>query len=193
MLVGYMRVSTTDQEIALQEDALRRIGCEQIFSDTASGASLQRVGLKRALDFTRSGDVFVVWRLDRLGRSLQHLIEIVTALEKRGAGFKSLTELIDTTTSSGRLVFQIFASLAEFERSLIQERTHAGLKAARARGRFGGRPLILNANKIAMVKQLYAAQVNTVAEIAKIAGISRVTVYNYLRLDENVIKRKVSL
>ena len=193
MLVGYMRVSTSDQDIALQEDALRKAGCEQIFSDTASGASIERAGLKRALDFTRSGDVLVVWRLDRLGRSLQHLIETVTALEKRGAGFKSLTELIDTTTSSGRLVFQIFASLAEFERSLIQERTHAGLKAARARGRFGGRPYILNENKIDMVKELYAAQKNTVAEIAKLAGISRVTVYNYLRLDVNAAKRKSSL
>ena len=190
MLVGYMRVSTPDQDIALQEDALRKAGCEQIYSDIASGASVERAGLKRALDFTRSGDVLVVWRLDRLGRSLQHLIETVTALEKRKSGFKSLTELIDTTTSSGRLVFQIFASLAEFERSLIQERTHAGLKAARARGRFGGRPYILNANKIAMVKELYAAQKNTVAEIAKLAGISRVTVYNYLRLNVNDAKRK---
>ena len=140
MYVGYARVSTQDQTLDLQKDALKKIGCTKIFTDTASGAQAERKGLEEALEFLREGDTLVVWRLDRLGRSLKHLIETITNLNKRKIGFQSLTESIDTTTSNGRLIFNIFASLAEFERDLIRERTKAGLAAARARGRVGGRP-----------------------------------------------------
>src|SRR6476661_2635842 len=128
MLIGYARVSTTDQTLALQQDALADAGCEKIFTDTASGSLAERPGLAEALNFARSGDTLVVWRLDRLGRSLRHLIDTVTTLEQRGVGFKSLTEAIDTTSSGGKLVFHIFGALAEFERDLIRERTQAGLQ-----------------------------------------------------------------
>src|SRR5258707_723528 len=140
MLVGYARVSTEDQTLDLQKDALTKAGCRRIFTDVASGASTERKGLDQALDHLREGDTLAVWRLDRLGRSLPHLIETVTTLEGRGIGFKSLTESIDTTTSGGKLIFHIFGALAEFERNLIKERTQAGLEAARARGHLGGRP-----------------------------------------------------
>src|ERR671926_1549809 len=140
MLIGYARVSTDDQNLNLQKDALHKVGCELIFDDMVSGTKARRPGLEQALSHLRSGDTLVVWRFDRLGRSLRHLIETVTDLQERGIGFKSLTESIDTTTSGGRLVFNIFASLAEFEREIIRERTQAGLKAARARGRKGSRP-----------------------------------------------------
>src|SRR5919201_955449 len=143
MNIGYARVSTQDQTLDLQKDALTKAGCERLFSDTASGASTERKGLEQALGQLREGDTLVVWRLDRLGRSLPHLIETVTALEQRGIGFRSLTESIDTTTSGGKLIFHIFGALAEFERNLIRERTLAGLAAARARGRSGGRPKVL--------------------------------------------------
>src|SRR5512146_3189384 len=140
MLVGYARVSTADQTPALQRDALSAAGCGRLFTDTASGAKAERPGLDEALEFLRPGDTLVVWRLDRLGRSLRHLIETVSLLEQRGIGFRSLQESIDTTTSGGKLVFHVFGALAEFERDLIRERTSAGLLAARARGRKGGRP-----------------------------------------------------
>jgi DNA invertase Pin-like site-specific DNA recombinase len=140
MLIGYARVSTHEQTINLQRDALDKAGCTKIFTDTASGAKTEREGLEQALTYVRKGDTFVVWRLDRLGRSLPHLIATMTDLEERGIGFKSLTENIDTTTSGGKLIFHIFGALAEFERNLIRERTTAGLTAARARGRKGGRP-----------------------------------------------------
>src|SRR5215216_5603682 len=140
MLIGYARVSTIDQTLALQQDALQQAGCERIFTDTASGARAERQGLDEALDFARAGDTLVVWKLDRLGRSLRHLIETIRQLHERGVGFKSLTEQIDTTTSGGKLVCHVFGALAEFERDLIRERTQAGLIAARARGRHGGRP-----------------------------------------------------
>jgi DNA invertase Pin-like site-specific DNA recombinase len=140
MLIGYARVSTLEQRLELQQDVLRAAGCEQVFSDTASGAKTARPGLAAALEAGRAGDVLVVWKLDRLGRSLAHLVETVQALAARGIGLRCLQEQLDTTTSGGRLIFHIFASLAEFERDLIQERTHAGLTAARARGRKGGRP-----------------------------------------------------
>src|SRR5947209_4396518 len=139
MLIGYARVSTEDQTLHLQVDALQSAGCTQIFRDTASGAKADRPGLTRALEHVREGDVLVVWRLDRLGRSLASLIELMTQLDGRGIGFKSLTEQIDTTTSGGKLIFHIFGALAEFERNLIHERTNAGLAASRARGRQGGR------------------------------------------------------
>jgi DNA invertase Pin-like site-specific DNA recombinase len=140
MLIGYARVSTHDQTLNLQKDALEKAGCTKIFTDTASGAKTERKGLEEALNYVRKGDTLVVWRLDRLGRSLPHLITTMTALEERGIGFKSLTENIDTTTSGGKLIFHIFGALAEFERNLIRERTQAGLIAARARGKTGGRP-----------------------------------------------------
>src|SRR5579883_1047101 len=140
MQIGYARISTGDQTLALQEDALRKAGCERLFQDIASGARAERPGLAKALEQLRAGDTLVVWRLDRLGRSLQHLLATLTDLDKRGIGFKSLTENIDTTTPGGRLVFHIFGSIAEFERDLIRERTNAGLNAARARGHKGGRP-----------------------------------------------------
>src|SRR6187200_1319658 len=140
MLVGYARVSTQEQDLALQLDALRAAGCAKVYEEKASGAQRERPELKAALDYVRKGDTLVVWKLDRLARSLKQLIETVELLEDRGIGFKSLTESIDTTTSGGRLIFHIFAALAEFERNIIRERTTAGLNAARARGRVGGRP-----------------------------------------------------
>src|ERR671918_3134384 len=139
MLIGYARVSTQDQTLNLQRDALQKIGCTKIFTDTASGAKAERIGFEEALDYVREGDTLVVWRLDRLGRSLKHLIETITRLNNRKIGFKSITEHIDTTTSGGKLVFHIFGALAEFERDIIKDRTKAGLHAARVRGRLGGR------------------------------------------------------
>jgi DNA invertase Pin-like site-specific DNA recombinase len=139
MIIGYARVSTTEQNLDLQRDALKRAGCEKIIEDTVSGGKVQRLGLERVDDALRSGDVLAVWRLDRLGRSLKYLIELMAELEAERIGFQSVTESIDTTTPGGKLVFHIFAALAEFERNVIRERAYAGLAAARARGRKGGR------------------------------------------------------
>jgi DNA invertase Pin-like site-specific DNA recombinase len=139
MLIGYARVSTIDQTLALQQDALAEAGCEKIFTDTASGSLAERPGLAEAVTFARAGDTLVVWRLDRLGRSLRHLIDTVATLDERGIHLHSLQEQLDTSTSGGKLVFHVFGALAEFERDLIRERTQAGLTAARARGRVGGR------------------------------------------------------
>ena len=155
MLIGYARVSTTDQTLDLQKDALQQAGCTKIFTDTASGAKAERTGLDEALNYVRAGDTLVVWRLDRLGRSLNHLIETITGLNNRHIGFKSITENIDTTTSGGKLIFHIFGALAEFERDIIRERTQAGLTAARARGRKGGRPKSLTPKKAQMAEVLY--------------------------------------
>ncbi len=149
MLVGYARISTTDQTLALQEDALRVAGCAEVFHDVASGVADARSGLAEALAFLRDGDTLVVWKLDRLGRSLRHLIDTVNALSARGVGLRSLQEALDTTTPGGKLVFHVFGALAEFERELIVERTQAGLKAARARGRVGGRPPPLQLARLA--------------------------------------------
>src|SRR5215217_6283659 len=140
MFIGYARVSTHEQTLDLQRDALLKAGCEKIFTDTVSGTKAERKGLSEALSHLREGDTLVVWRLDRLGRSLRHLIDTITAIDERGVGFKSLTENIDTTTSGGKLVFHIFGALAEFEREIIRERTQAGLASARSRGKVGGRP-----------------------------------------------------
>ena len=167
MLIGYARVSTSDQTLDLQKDALQKAGCDRIFTDTASGAKAERKGLDEALSYVRTGDTLVVWRLDRLGRSLPHLIETITGLNNRGVGFKSITEAIDTTTSGGKLVFHIFGALAEFERDIIKERTNAGLSAARARGRLGGRPNALTPKKAQMAKALYKDKNNTIDEICK--------------------------
>src|SRR5947209_2050092 len=181
MLIGYARVSTHDQTLALQQDALKQAGCERLFTDTASGTKADRPGLEEALSHIRSGDTLVVWKLDRLGRSLPHLIEAITRLQERGIGFKSLTEQIDTTTSGGKLIFHVFGALAEFEREVIRERTQAGLAAARARGRMGGRPKKLETpTKVAMARNLYADHTHSVADICKSLGISRATLYRYL-------------
>jgi len=181
MLIGYARVSTSDQTLALQQDALTKEGCTEIFTDTASGAKTERPGLNQALSYVRPGDTLVVWRLDRLGRSLKDLIERITQLQSRNIGFKSLTEAIDTTTSGGKLIFHIFGALAEFERELIRERTQAGLSAARARGRTGGRPRALSGQKVAMAKQLYGDKSYSIGEICKTLNISRATLYRYVR------------
>src|SRR3954470_2686635 len=180
MLVGYARVSTGDQSLDLQEDALRKASCGKLFTDVASGAKDERAGLAEALAFLRLGDTLVVWKLDRLGRSLKHPIETVTALQARKVGFRSLQESIDTTTSGGKLIFHVFGALAEFERDLIRERTQAGLQAARARGRKGGRPRSLDATKLAQARSLHKAPANTVAAICATLGISRATFYRHL-------------
>jgi DNA invertase Pin-like site-specific DNA recombinase len=182
MNIGYARVSTQDQTLALQKDALEKIGCNKIFTDTASGTKSERKGLDEALEYVREGDTLVVWRLDRLGRSLKHLIETITKLNNRKIGFKSIQENIDTTTSGGKLVFHIFGALAEFERDIIRERTQAGLIAARARGRKGGRPKALNTpKKVEMAQKLYADKSNSVDEICKTLNISRTTLYRYIK------------
>ena len=181
MLIGYARVSTQDQTLNLQQDALEKAGCIKIYTDTASGAKAERKGLEEALSYVRAGDTLVVWRLDRLGRSLKDLIEKLTGLHNRNIGFKSLTENIDTTTPGGKLIFHMFGALAEFERDLIKERTHAGLQAARARGRKGGRPKILSEKKMAMARALYADKNNSVEDICKTLNIGRTTLYRYLK------------
>ena len=180
-LIGYARVSTADHDPALQLDALEGVGCARVFTDTASGALDRRPELDLCLDYLRPGDVLVVWRLDRLGRSVRHLIDVVTDLQGRGVEFRSLTEAIDTTTAGGRLVFHVFAGLAEFERAIITERTHAGLAAARARGRHGGRRPKLSEAQAATARQLYDTKKHTVAQIASILGCSESTLYRALR------------
>jgi DNA invertase Pin-like site-specific DNA recombinase len=179
--IGYARVSTFEQILDLQRDALTAAKCDRIFTDTMSGSRSDRPGLEQALDYLREGDILVVWRLDRLGRSLKYLIEVITRLDERGIGFKSLTEQIDTTTSGGKLIFHVFGALAEFERDIIRERTQAGLAAARARGRMGGRPKKLGApTKVAMARALYDDHTHSIADICKSLGISRATLYRYL-------------
>jgi DNA invertase Pin-like site-specific DNA recombinase len=183
MLVGYGRVSTTDQNLDLQKDALQAAGCERLLTDTVSDARAERPGLTAALNECRSGDTLVVWKLDRLGRSLPHLVETVRDLNARGVGFKSLQEQIDTTTSGGTLIFHIFAALAEFERDLIRERTNAGLAAARARGRNGGRPKGVDQKKQKAAVALKKDGRHSIREICDIVGISRNTYYKYTRSD----------
>jgi DNA invertase Pin-like site-specific DNA recombinase len=181
MLVGYARVSTSDQTLDLQHDALTKAGCTKIFTDTASGAQADREGLTEALSYVRTGDTLVVWKLDRLGRSLKDLITRITKLNDHKIGFKSLTEQIDTTTSGGKLIFHIFGALAEFERDIIKERTSAGLEAARMRGKLGGRPKALSPAKIKLARRLYADKSTSVAEICKMLGISRHTLQRYVK------------
>jgi DNA invertase Pin-like site-specific DNA recombinase len=183
MLLGYARVSTHDQTLALQQDALTQAGCDRVFTDTASGATAERQGLEDALSHVRAGDTLVVWKLDRLGRSLPHLIETIIRLQERGIGFKSLTEQIDTTTSGGKLIFHVFAALAEFERDVIRERTQAGLIAARARGKRGGHPraaALNDAKKVAMAQALYNDKKNSITDICKTLRVSRSTLYRYI-------------
>ena len=184
MLIGYARVSTDEQNLNLQRDALQKAGCEQIFTDTVSGTKAKRLGLEQALSHLRAGDTLIVWRLDRLGRSLRHLIDTVTDLQEGGIGFKSLTESIDTTTSGGKLVFHIFGALAEFEREIIRERTKAGLTAARARGKSGGRPKALTEKQVQMLRNLAADPNNSIDDICQTLGIGRTTYYRYIDAEE---------
>jgi DNA invertase Pin-like site-specific DNA recombinase len=181
MLIGYARISTHDQTLSLQQDALEKAGCEQIFTDTVSGTKAERKGLSEALSHLRAGDTLVVWRLDRLGRSLRHLIDTITELHERGVGFKSLQENIDTTTSGGKLVFHIFGALAEFEREIIRERTRAGLVSARSRGRAGGRPKALTPKDVQMLRSMASDKSLTVSDICKTLGIGRTTFYRYAK------------
>jgi DNA invertase Pin-like site-specific DNA recombinase len=179
-LIGYARVSTAEQDTALQTDALRKAGCDKIFEDTVSGAKAERPGLAAALAYVREGDALVVWRLDRLGRSLPHLIETIGALEARGVGFRSLTEAIDTTTSGGRLIFHVFGALGQFERDLIRERTKAGLTAAAARGRKGGRKPVVTAEKLQRARE-HIANGLTVREAAARLKVGKTALYAALQ------------
>lgn len=179
--IGYARISTLEQTLDLQKDALEKAGVSKIFTDTASGAKVDRHGLEQAISYLRPGDTLVVWKLDRLGRSLKHLIETVSQLHERGIGFRSLTEQIDTTTPTGKLVFHVFGALAEFERDLIRERVQAGLQASRARGRVGGCPHRLDKGKVEMLKKLHADKTNSIQDICRTLGISRATLYRYLK------------
>jgi DNA invertase Pin-like site-specific DNA recombinase len=180
MRIGYARVSTADQNPDLQEDALQKAGCEKIFHDVASGAVDSRRGLAEAIDYARDGDMLVVWKLDRLGRSLKHLIETVNGLAARKIGFQSLGESMDTTTSGGKLIFHVFGALAEFERELIRERTQAGLRAARARGRTGGHPAKMDARRISMARTLLENPNANIADVCDTLRVSRATLYRHL-------------
>jgi DNA invertase Pin-like site-specific DNA recombinase len=183
MLIGYARVSTNEQNLDLQRDALRKAGvtAKNLYTDKITGTKSERPGLEQALSHLRQGDTPVVWRLDRLGRSLKHLIETVTVLKQQGVAFKSITENIDTSTATGQLVFHIFGALAEFERNLITERTMAGLEAARTRGRKGGRPRLNSAaGKVATAKKLYRDRALSIPEILKTLNISKATLYRWV-------------
>jgi DNA invertase Pin-like site-specific DNA recombinase len=181
MRIGYARISTAEQNLDLQRDALQKAGCDKIIEDTTGGKTENRAGLDRMKELLREGDVLVVWRLDRLGRSLKHLLELISEFEQRKVGFQSLQEAIDTTTPGGRLVFHIFGALAEFERNLIRDRTKAGLEAARARGRKGGRPKKLNAQQRSLAIDLYDQKKHSVGEICRTLGISKPTLYQYVQ------------
>jgi len=182
MLIGYPRVSTDKQNLDSQPDALKSAGCERIFTDHISGTKAIRPGLTEALSHLGKGDTLVVWRLDRLGWSLRHLIDTVNSLQEQGIEFKSLTKAIDTTTPGGKLVFHIFGALAEFEWELIRERTHAGLRAARARGRNGGRRMKLTDKQLQIARQLYNAK-TPVKDICKTLGIGRTSFYRFVMAD----------
>ena len=180
MLIDYARISTDDQHLDLQRDALAKAGCERLFEDTASGAKAERPGLTSLLSNLRADDTVVIWRLDRLGRSLKDMIHLVEQLDTAGVGLRSVQENIDTTSIGGRLVFHLFSALAEFERNLIRERTRAGLTAARARGRKGGRKKRLDPAKREVALRLYHERQHTVEEICRMMGVGRSTLYNYL-------------
>lgn len=180
MTFGYARVSTSDQDETLQHDALTAAGCDRIYTDTASGSTTSRPALDDLLEHLRPGDTLVVWRLDRLGRSLRHLITVFSELEARGVAVRSLTESLDTSTPGGRLVFHVFGALAEFERDLIRERTNAGLAAARARGRVGGRPTVWSDEKRRTALEMRNAG-SDVSTVARVLGVSRASVYRALR------------
>ena len=190
MLVGYARVSTEEQNLDMQLDALKHVGCEKWFQDEMSGAKSERPGLSAALAFVRPGDTLVVWRLDRLGRSLKDLIQRVEELKQGGVEFRSLHENIDTTSPSGKLQFHIFSALAEFERDLIRERTLAGLKAARARGRLGGRRRSMTPEKVKLASRLMQDPTVSVNEICRTLRVSRATLYRYVSPDGALRQRK---
>jgi DNA invertase Pin-like site-specific DNA recombinase len=181
MLVGYARVSTQEQNLDLQKDALKKAGCEKIFTDTGSGADFERKGLSDALAFMRKGDCLVVWKLDRLGRSLKDLIATINDIHNKKMSFLSLQESLNTATSAGKLIFHVFGALAEFERDVIRDRTRAGLNAARARGRLGGRPRIMDQSKIDMAKSLMADTKNPIKDICRTLNISKSTLYRCLK------------
>lgn len=180
--IGYARVSTDDQNLDLQRDALRKASCKTIYEETASGKSTERIELENCRKALRSGDTLVVWRLDRLGRSLPDLVKIIAEFERDGIAFESLTEKIETGSAAGKLVFHVFAALAEFERNLIRERTRAGLAAARARGRKGGRKPSLNGKQIREIKALLRDPESQVSDVAKKYGVSRTTLYKHVGL-----------
>lgn len=180
MLIGYARVSTPDQSLDLQTDALEKAGCERVFFETASGSRIERLALRDALSHARSGDVFVVWKLDRLGRTVGQLVDFVRSLRERGIEFRSLTDGIDTTTAAGRFFFHMMAALAEMERDLIRERTLAGLAAARARGRKGGRRHILSDRQLTQARLLLNHPDQTMEGVASSLGVSRSTLYRAL-------------
>jgi DNA invertase Pin-like site-specific DNA recombinase len=180
MRIGYARVSTPEQSFALQRDALEHSGCTKIFQDVASGAKAARPGLTAALEYLRAGDMLVVWRLDRLGRSLGQLMALMQTLQSRQIGFHSLIEVIDTTTATGQFFFQVTGAFAELERNLIRERTRAGLASARQRGRRGGRPKAIDPETFTMAMQLYQAQTSSVQSICTRLGIARRTFYRYV-------------
>lgn len=185
MKIGYARVSTKDQNLSLQLDALEKEGCEKIFQEKATGGNDDREELKKLLEHLREGDLVVIWKLDRLGRSLRDLVNLVTDIQAKGAGLKSLNDSIDTTTPQGKLTFHLFAALAEFEREIIKERTKAGLESARARGRIGGRPRGLSKearNKAIIASTLYSQGQMTVSEICKHLGVAKSTFYKYVTI-----------
>lgn len=184
MKIGYARVSTKDQSLNLQKDALKKAGCKKIYSEQISGAKKERPKLKELVKQLREGDVIIVWKLDRLGRSLRDLVNLISQFQDLGVGFKSLQDNIDTTTPSGKLTFHLFAALAEFERDIISTRTKAGLEAARARGRKGGRPTGLSKkaqDKARLAESLYKEKERSISEICDHLNISKPTLYRYLR------------
>lgn len=183
MVIGYARVSTTDQNLDMQRDALKPY-CDKIFEEMASGSMIKRPVLERVFEVLRQGDTLMVWRLDRLGRSLKHLIEIINDLESKGISLISLTEDIDTSSPTGKLIFHVFGALAEFERNLIRERTKAGLSAARARGRIGGRPEKMSPANVKSLNELLDNGTHTINELLKLFGISRGTLYKYKKKDK---------
>jgi DNA invertase Pin-like site-specific DNA recombinase len=182
-LVGYARVSTRDQDPSLQHDALAAAGCDRVFTDVASGRLDSRPQLAACLDYLRCGDVLVVWKFDRAGRSLRHLVDLTASLAARGIELRSIKDAIDTSTPTGKLLFHIMAALAEFEADLIRERTFAGLAAARARGRTGGRPSAMTPAKLEVARQMHASKQHTMQTIASTLGVGRATLYRALAVD----------
>ena len=182
--IGYARVSTIEQSLSLQYDALRQAGCEKIFDDVISAVDQERAGLNQAFEYLREGDILIIWKLDRLGRSLKHLVELINQLNQMKVELCSLQENIDTTSVSGRLIFHVFAAIAEFERDLIRQRANAGLKASRAMGRLGGRPSAITPEKLAIAKSMLGKGEMNFQEIYQSLGVSRATLYRHLALDK---------
>lgn len=188
MDVGYVRVSRNEQNPEMQRNELEASGCERIFEERISSRKESRPQLEAALDYCREGDRLVVWKLDRLGRSIKELIELVNSLEERGVEFKSSRESLDTSTPGGKLVFHVFASMAEFERDVIRERTMAGLESARVRGRKGGRKPVMDEKKIALASKLMRDREMPISEVSDAVGVSKATIYRYLKPDGTVRK-----